>query len=137
LDLARIHAEENEKSFREILNDKDREALYNQLSMEDIVALKMREMGLPVDGEDEENMEQRVFYKEYEPTESELWKKNYDVYEQDLFNFPDNFKIKGENYEQYEKLRKHFQDNPEENVQLTEKFQIIPPKSDVPFTRKF
>jgi len=53
----------------------------------------MRELGLPVDNEDEENMEQRVFYKEYEPTESETWRKNYDIYEQDLFNFPDNFRV--------------------------------------------
>ena len=76
LDLARIHAEgfyfisthsliklqfsvESEKSFREILNDRDREALYNSLPLEDVLALKMREMGLPVDADDEENMEQR------------------------------------------------------------------------------
>lgn len=32
----------------------------------------------------------RVFYKEKEALEEQHWKKNYDPYEQDLFNFPDS-----------------------------------------------
>ena len=35
----------------------------------------------------------RVFLKDPgSPKESEFWKKNYDPYEQDLFNFPDSNK---------------------------------------------
>lgn len=35
-------------------------------------------------------MMNRVFYKEKEALEEQHWKKNYDPYEQDLFNFPDS-----------------------------------------------
>lgn len=54
-----------------------------------------------------------------------------------ISNYYKDFKIKGENYEQYEKLKKHFEDNPEADVKLTEKFQQILPKDNTPFTRKW
>lgn len=53
----------------------------------------MRDLGFPMEGEEDEYIEQRIFMKEKNaPLESEFWKKNYDPYEQDLFHFPDSFK---------------------------------------------
>ena len=48
-------------------------------------------------------------------SEDKRWKKSYDPYEQDLFNFPDSqfcklgFKIYGENFEYYEQAKARFE----------------------------
>lgn len=70
---------------------------------------KFKEFGLPLTEEDQQYTEQSLALIAPEsPKESEFLKKNYDPYEQDLYNFPDEFKVFGENFEKYEAAKKYF-----------------------------
>jgi len=64
-------------------------------------------------------------------------KKNYDPYEQDLYNFPDSFKIYGENYQKYEDAKKFFEENPHAKGQPIERKERIDPVNNEPWERKF
>ena len=56
---------------------------------------KLRELGFPTEYDDEDYIEQRVFLKDQGSiSEDQFWKKSYDPYEQDLFNFPDSKVLK-------------------------------------------
>jgi len=74
--------------------------------------------------------------REHEPSEEQHWKKNYDPYEQDLYHFPDSFKMYGENHQKYEDLKKYFDENPDAKVQNMERKARVPSRDDAPWTRK-
>lgn len=135
--LARVHAEESNKSFRQIIDDLDQDANEESYDPEDFALQKMKELGFPVEAEDEDYIEQRVFYKDPELPEDQYWKKNYDPYEQDVYNFPDSFKVYGENYGKYEELQKYFDENPNVGVQTVEKTDKSKPTVDAPWTRRY
>jgi len=135
--LAKVHAEETEKSFRQVIDDLDREAEEAIYEPEEMALKKLQELGFPMEAEDEDYIENRVFYKEKEQLEEQHWKKNYDPYEQDLFNFPDSFKIYGENYQQYEDIKQYFEQNPNVEVQSVDREVRKPAEDNSPWTRKF
>jgi len=70
------------------------------------------------------------------PKESDFWKKNYDPYEQDLFNFPDSFKNYQENYDRYEEVKKFFEQNPKAEA-VTPNRTVNPSKNDKSWSRKW
>ena len=62
----------------------------------------LRDINIPVDKDDRDYIEQRVFLNERNSYNPEYhWRKEYDNYETDYFNYPENFKIYGENYKRY------------------------------------
>jgi hypothetical protein len=68
--------------------------------------------------DDEDYIEQRVLLREFKTIKkSELEEKDYDPYEQDLYHFPDSFKIYGDNYERYDELKRYFEENPHQEAQ--------------------
>lgn len=81
---------ETEKSARQVIDDLDNKETENYYNPEDWAVEKAKELGFPVEYEDEDFLEQRVFMREHEPSEEQYWKKNYDPYEQDLYHFPDS-----------------------------------------------
>jgi len=100
LELCKIHAEETEKSARDVINDEDQREEETWYDAEDLALKQIKDLGFPMEYEDDDFIEHRVFLKDQgKLSEDELWKKNYDPYEQDLFSFPDNFKIYGENFD--------------------------------------
>ncbi|EAR99480.2 transcription factor apfi protein, putative (macronuclear) [Tetrahymena thermophila SB210] len=135
--LARIHAEETEKSFREVLNDFDRITAEAEYDHESLALQKMRDLGFPMEGEEEEYIEQRVFMREQlPPLESEFWKKNYDPYEQDLFHFPDSFKAYQQQYKRYDEAKKYFEENPNVEATIIDR-EFKEPTNKKPWTRKY
>lgn len=73
------------------MNDWDRDVQQAYCDKEDLALKKLRELGFPTSYDDEDYIEQRVFLKDFgSNTEDKMWKKSYDPYEQDLFNFPDS-----------------------------------------------
>lgn len=55
---------ESEKTFREIINDKDREVERDYADAEDLAIARLKELGFPTDYDDEDYIEQRVFLKD-------------------------------------------------------------------------
>lgn len=135
--LAKIHNEETEKSFRQIVDDRDRIAEEEFWEPEEFALKKLQELGFPMEAEDENYVEQRVFLKTPVQPEEQHWKKHYDPYEQDLYNFPDSFKVYGENYQKYEEIKKYFEENPEAQVRTIDRDIKKKPTDQSPWTRKF
>lgn len=135
--LAKVHAEESEKTFRQQIDDKDDKAELETFEPEELALRRLQEMGLPVEPEDEQYIEQRVLLKLPRHPEEQYWNKHYDPYEQDLYNFPDSFKIYQENYQQYEDLKKYFEENPNAEVKTVNRYNKQKPTDDSPWTRKF
>ena len=109
---------ETNKTTREIIDDLDKVEAEDYMKPTEFAIAKLREMGFPVDEEDQDLIEQRYEYyrivntlyfsdiayqndifptnlnffriimREYEQTE-EADMKNYDPYTQDLYHFPD------------------------------------------------
>lgn len=52
-----VHAEENDKSMREIINDRDRETERVYMDAEDLAVEKLKELGFPTDYDDEDYIE--------------------------------------------------------------------------------
>ncbi|EGR30110.1 transcription factor apfi, putative [Ichthyophthirius multifiliis] len=137
IQLARIHAEETEKSFREYINDMDQMYAEQSYDPEDFALQKLQDLGFPMEFEDEDYMEQRIHMKEkLAPEESEFWKKNYDPYEQDLFHFPDNFKTYQQNYDKYDEIKKYFDENPNVERTVIDR-EFSQPKYDAPWSKKY
>jgi len=132
-----VHSEETEKTSRQIIDDLDQATNESYYSPEQWAASKAKELGFPMEQQDEDFIEQRVFMREHEPSEEQHWKKNYDPYEQDLYHFPDSFKIYGENFGKYEELKKYFEENPHTKVQTMERQARVPPKDDAAWTKKW
>lgn len=55
--MGKIHAEENNKSLREIINDKDRDMEKAYCDAEDLAINKLKELGFPTDYDDEDYIE--------------------------------------------------------------------------------
>mmetsp|Transcript_40300 Transcript_40300/g.35804 ORF Transcript_40300/g.35804 Transcript_40300/m.35804 type:complete len:177 (+) Transcript_40300:509-1039(+) len=109
--LAEVHFDETNKTTREIINDLDKVEAEDYMKPTEFAIAKLREMGFPVDEEDQDLIEQRIIMREYEQTE-EADMKNYDPYTQDLYHFPDHLKVYQENYSQYDELKQYFEENP-------------------------
>jgi carbonic anhydrase/acetyltransferase-like protein (isoleucine patch superfamily) len=90
--LAKIHSEETEKPFRQIVDERDKIVEQEHFEPEEFALQKLHELGFPMEAEDEHYIEQRVFFKQPTVVEEQYWKKHYDPYEQDLYNFPDSKK---------------------------------------------
>lgn len=135
--LAKIHNEETEKSFRQIIDDRDQIAEEEHWEPEEFALKKLQELGFPMEEPDENYIEQRVLLKQPVKPEEQYWKKHYDPYEQDLYNFPDSFKIYGENYGKYEEIKKYFEENPEAEVRTINRDLKKKPTDESPWTRKF
>lgn len=54
-----------------------------------------------------------------------------------MFNYPDNFKIYGENYQRYQEVQQHFQDSPaQEALYLEKDRQVVEPSHDMQHTSR-
>jgi len=135
--LAKIHSEETEKPFRQIIDDRDRVTEEEHYDPEEFALKKLQELGMPVEAEDENYIEHRVLYKQPSKPEEQYWKKHYDPYEQDVYNFPDSFKAYGENYGKYEEIKKYFEENPDAQPQNFDRTVKKKPSDESPWTRKF
>jgi len=71
-----VHSEETEKSFRQVLDDMDQETLEEMWEPEEYALQKMKELGFPMEADDEEYMEQRIHHKDFGSiVEEQWWKK--------------------------------------------------------------
>lgn len=70
------------------------------------------------------------------PLESEFWKKNYDPYEQDLYNFPDSFKQYQQAYKRYDEAKEYFEKNPNVEATIIDR-SFKEPSNAKPWTRKY
>lgn len=145
--LSHIYWEETEKTFREKLNEDIDNNYFQSLSTSDKQAYLFHEDGLPVDDDDMEYLENRVFSR-YAPdishfnspdtvTEENQDEQTWNPFEQDLSNYPEIFKMYGENYERYQQVKDQF-DNEAPGQQHGEP-SIIPkmPKDQTPWTNKY
>ena len=133
--LSQIYCEETEKDFREIIDDRDDSIIFNSLTIQEQEAIRLRDVGLPYDYDDFEYIsDPRRPAIELEPGE---FSKNYNPYEQDLSRFPEIFKMYGENYEKYDKVRERFAN--EKPGKQVEDPPIIPkkPKDQSPWEKKY
>lgn len=105
------------------------------------------EQGLPLEKDDMEFIEHRVLSR-YSPDISNLKfgsplieenqdEQTWTPFEQDLSKYPEIFKMYGENYERYQKVKERF-DNEAPNQQPGES-PITPrmPKDQSPWTKKY
>jgi len=137
-ELAKVHSEETEKTMREVLNYYDQEAEEEMYEPEEYALQKMKELGFPMEFDDEDFIEQRIHHKDTGSIhEEQHWKKTYDVYEQDLYNFPDSFKVYGENHNRYEEIKKFFDENPHAEGRPVERKERQEAYTNEPFERKF
>lgn len=60
--LARVHSEETEKTFREIINDIDKVAEEEDFDPEEFALQKIKELGFPVEYDDQDLIEQRFLF---------------------------------------------------------------------------
>jgi len=134
--LAKVHAEETEKPFRQVIDEIDNREEYEIMDAEEVALGRMRELGFPTEAQDEDYAEQRMFMKERDHPEEQYWKKHYDPYEQDVFNFPDSFKVYGENFQQYEDIKKYFEQNPDSAMQILDRTEKKVPEDQTPWTRR-
>eukprot|EP01017_Pseudomicrothorax_dubius_P014439 TRINITY_DN1685_c0_g1_i1.p1 TRINITY_DN1685_c0_g1~~TRINITY_DN1685_c0_g1_i1.p1 ORF type:complete len:348 (-),score=73.18 TRINITY_DN1685_c0_g1_i1:176-1219(-) len=136
--LSVIHSEETEKTFRQVIDDEDQEAREEEYNAEELALLKIKQLGFPVEYDDQDFIEQRVWAKDFGSAfEDKYWKKNYDPYEQDLYHYPDSFKKHQEDFSKYEKAKKYFEENPNVEAYTLERQNRIHPTSDEPWTRKY
>lgn len=117
--LSQIYCEETEKSFREKFDDVEDKILYDSIDALEKAARVLKDMGLPFEDDDMEYMENRVssqynmdalnpnFYSPLTAPDSD--ERTWDPYEQDLSRYPEIFKMYGENYDRYEKVKKKFE----------------------------
>ena len=121
--MALIYSEETEKDFREQVNEMDHRAIRLGSDPLDLAIEKLADKGYPILEEDMEHLEFRVESNHYFGTEfdNQEFEQEEDVdrgwnpYEQDLSNYPEIFKMYGENFERYERAKKKFaEEDPKE-----------------------
>jgi len=144
--LSQIYCEETEMTFREQLDRDDDLELWDTLSGTEKAAQILHEKGLPLDYDDMEHIEHRISSQyNLDATDKvydELLQENVDEYtwnpyEQDLTKYPEIFKMYGENYERYQKVKARF-DNEKHGEQFA-KAPIEPekPKDQSPWQKKY
>ena len=146
--LSQIYAEETEKDdFREILNDRDAFLVDVVSGPADLALKSLDEQGIPIITDDFEYAEHRIFSQtnlgpehdeRHTDQEINLNNKGWNPYEQDLQNYPEVFKMYGENFDRYEKAKKFFEedDSFEQPGKNTPHEQRIPKNQD-PWTKKY
>lgn len=116
--LSQIYCEETEQSFREVVEQNEDRLYKNNLHTYYEAERRLEEMGIPTGPDDAEYIEHRVStqYKmdiddydfKFKPLEEETDEATYNPYHQDLSNYPEIFKMYGENYDKYEEVKKRF-----------------------------
>jgi carbonic anhydrase/acetyltransferase-like protein (isoleucine patch superfamily) len=121
-ELATIMEEHTEKSHYEFLNDLATKKLIENLSPEEMYLNSMKQFTFYSDAREGDDF--GVEYgnaqdglDEYEQEGLMRWtmgkgfkKENFDLYyEMDMTNYPDAFKVYGENYEKYDNLRRKYE----------------------------
>ncbi|CAD8050818.1 unnamed protein product [Paramecium sonneborni] len=137
LELAQVHNEETSKSFRQIVLDTDERLQKQQMGSEEEALQKIAELNFPLEYEDEEFIEQRVFMKQQPPMfmDSENLQSQQDQYEQDLNQFSENMQKYSEDYQIYEEAKKYFEQNPQAKAnQFAPKSEIL---DNNPWSRKY
>ena len=121
--MAIIYNEETEKDFREYINDWDTRVFRMVMEPADHVAELMDEKGYPLMQDDMEHIEHRVETNHYYGhmfDDHEFYREDNDPigwtpYEQDLSEYPEIYKMYGENFERYERAKKKFmEEDPKE-----------------------
>ncbi|CAD8046452.1 unnamed protein product [Paramecium primaurelia] len=137
LELAQVHGEETSKNFRQIVIDTDERLLKQQRGNEEEALQKIAELNFPLEYEDEEFIEQRVFMKQQPPMfmDSENLQSQQDQYEQDLSQFSENMQKYSEDYQIYEEAKKYFEQNPQAKANQFAPKSEIP--DDNPWSRKY
>ena len=112
--LSQVYAEETEKSFREVLDGKDRYLKYLRQDPMDKMIDKLGEIGMPVTHEDMEYIEHRIYHDYVASADFDMANPNtepgerykqWTPYEQDLSQYPEIFQKYQENYKRYDKIK--------------------------------
>jgi carbonic anhydrase/acetyltransferase-like protein (isoleucine patch superfamily) len=116
--LGQIYCEETETTYREQIEAEEQKEFEDGMHPYYYYENKLQEVGLPLDAEDGEYIEHRVMtqYKmdvddydfEYAPLQEDYDEKTYNPYHQDFSRYPEIFKMYGENYDQYQKVKERF-----------------------------
>ena len=136
-DLSAIHSEETEKTFRELVNDKD--AIYDELHTMDIdegITEQLMDMGMPSFTRDFQDPEERLlanYHKGVSYNEEEF----YETYNQIDEHFPEQFKYYKDNYDKYSELDKYFEENPNVPAQIRPEGHKPLPTYSEPWERRF
>ena len=121
--MALIYSEETEKDFRDQVNDMDYRAMRLGSDPLDLAVEKLSDKGYPILEEDMEHLEFRIEANHYFGTEFDSQDleqeddadRGWNPYEQDLSNYPEIFKMYGENFDRYERAKKKFsEEDPKE-----------------------
>lgn len=133
-------------NFREYINNLDRLIKYKTQDPEDKMIEKLGDVGMPVTHEDFEYIEHRI-YHDYVGTvdhdmhdpnhQADSFTKNWVPYEQDLTHYPEVFKMYQENYDQYEKVKKRFENEELLKEQGESQFTRKLPKDMSPWEKKY
>ncbi|CAK90824.1 unnamed protein product (macronuclear) [Paramecium tetraurelia] len=137
LELAQVHGEETSKNFRQVVIDTDERLIKQSRGTEEEALQKIAELNFPLEYEDEEFIEQRVFMKQQPPMfmDSENLFSQQDQYEQDLSQFSENMQKYSEDYQIYEEAKKYFESNPQAKANQFQPKNEIP--DEKPWSRKY
>mmetsp|Transcript_40501 Transcript_40501/g.38999 ORF Transcript_40501/g.38999 Transcript_40501/m.38999 type:complete len:134 (+) Transcript_40501:297-698(+) len=113
---------------------------------EDKLLDELGSVGMPVTHDDFDYIEQRIYHDyvasvDYDLDEPALREGVYDkpwrAYEQDLTHYPEVFKQYQENYDQYERLKKRFEDENELEEQGENPYTRKIPRDMSPWEKKY
>jgi len=134
--LSQIYCEETEKGFRELIDDIEDKILWNATANIDQEAIKLREKGLPFEDDDFEYISDPRVLDDFAPN-GEDDERTWNPYEQDLSKFPEIFKMYGENYKKYEKVKSRFENEVPGEQQGDPAIYPKKPKDQSPWEKKY
>ena len=146
--LSQIYNEETEKpDFREIIDSLDELYGMTFTSDADRQMSQVDDEGVPIVDEDFQYIEHRIFTDYHMGPEMDVRDtdherirndKGWNPYEQDLTNYPEIYKMYGENFDRYERAKKHFEDD-DAFAQPAHKgpHEFRVPKNQDPWTKKY
>lgn len=115
--MAKIYNEETEKTFREILDDEDQRLYEAWMEPQELMASMLADQGVPTITKDFEYIEHRIpgdYFNGVEWEQSSIHRdtsgKGWNPYEQDLTNYPEIYKMYGENFDRFERAKKKFEE---------------------------
>ena len=144
--LAQIYNEETEKSYREILDSKDKYIKYMRADFEDKAEDKLAEFGLPQTHEDLDYIEHRVYHDYVGTVDYDIPDPNHSYgsetktwipYEQDLTHYPEVFHQYQENYKRWDEVKTKFENEPRLKEQGESPFTRKLPKDMSPWEAKY
>jgi carbonic anhydrase/acetyltransferase-like protein (isoleucine patch superfamily) len=144
--LSQIYCEETEKSFRELIDSRDRLLQYKFADPVEKAEDEAAAAGVPVTHEDMDYIEHRVYhdyvgtvdYDIRDPAHSEgSFDKNYIPYEQDMTHYPEVFRQYQENYSRFDKLKTRFETETPFVEQGESPFTRRTPKDMSPWEKRY